>query len=168
MMRLYLLFSQSKNPLDSLTSGQLDSVTTLAQGMGPAATQAKNVLHILKQTDPVPEIPEFDAEITEARLSAPTHNFIITNYYTFDKAQVKVSPNPASIETTIEYRFASPVSKPVLVICDLTGKKVMETILNQNESTQTISTANLLGGIYYLQLMDGNNLLKSSPLVIIK
>lgn len=169
MMRIYLSLAQNEKPIDSIPEQQMDSIKTLAEGLGPAASQAKNVLHRLNQTDPIPEIPDYYRGISAARLSEPEkRHFIITNYFTFDEAQLAISPNPANTEISITYLFSTPATRPMFSICDITGKIMIEEVVNQYNNMQSVSTDNLPPGVYYTQLRDGSALLKSLPLVIIK
>ncbi len=94
--------------------------------------------------------------------------YVITNYYTFtNDAVLTISPNPASSEVNVTYGFTSHASNPTLLVTDITGKILSKCALNQENNKQVIPTYNLQQGIYYLQLMDGSERLKSVPLIVI-
>jgi hypothetical protein len=168
MMRLYFSMIQENDPKYVITSHQLESVNALAQGINPASTQARNVLHLLDQTIPVPEIPDYYRGLVAARLPSPKDRFIVTNYYTFDEVMLAVNPNPAGAKTMVSYQFASSVTKPLMRICDANGRQRSLKSINQYSNSQLLETFSLAPGVYYVQLMDGSSLLKSVPLVIIK
>ena len=56
----------------------------------------------------------------------------------------------------------------MLVVSDITGKQMLSKIIDANENTQAVETNYLMPGVYRVQLRDGESLLKSLPLVIIK
>lgn len=107
--------------------------------------------------------------VTICKWSSTKRKYTITNYFTFnDEAELNISPNPASNQTELTYRFPSPVAKPFLIISDMNGKQILSKSISLNESTLTIQTSDMQQGVYHVQLMDGRSLLKSIPLVIIK
>ena len=138
LMNMYLPLLVNGKKWDALDVAHLDQVKQLAVGIGPAASRAKTVLSILGMGELVPQIPVYN--VHSARLAA-THKrkYTITNYFTFnDEADLMVSPNPASNQTELTYRFPAPAAKPFLIISDMNGKQILSKSISLNESKLTI------------------------------
>jgi hypothetical protein len=75
---------------------------------------------------------------------------------------ISISPNPMSTFTTIS--FKDNANEHSLVLTDMTGKKVLNTVLNQQTSYR-LENRNLSSGLYILQIQ--NNLGQHASLKII-
>jgi hypothetical protein len=80
---------------------------------------------------------------------------------------VKLYPNPAKNEITIEFNYL--IEENILFeLYDVLGNKVMCRQLLRNNNKVNVSTKNLNQGIYFYKIILNNNIIASDKLVIIK
>lgn len=78
------------------------------------------------------------------------------NVYQPEKAEFKMSPNPANAHTTMSFFASESVKKMEVAVYDITGKLVISTPVIKDHSgsvsTFTINTNQLTSGVYFVQL----------------
>jgi len=81
------------------------------------------------------------------------------------KQDFKIYPNPNNGTMQLEYYISEGTSGEFLLY-DMTGRKVMKTILKGGYNQITISNGNLLDGIYLVQLISNNKIIAQNKLII--
>lgn len=85
------------------------------------------------------------------------------NYIRSKEAGISIFPNPAKDVLTLS--FSKAIKSPLVVdILDITGKQVLTTKIQQNESTATINLKSLSNGVYMIQCQ--NNEFKIAEKII--
>lgn len=79
----------------------------------------------------------------------------------------KLYPNPNNGSFTIEYS-AFENESAVINIYDVTGKKIVEHLVNSKNKSLTINENNFDAGVYYYQIIVNDKTIKADKLVIIK
>jgi hypothetical protein len=84
-----------------------------------------------------------------------------------EKKQIKLYPNPAKEQITIE--FNSRIKKNTFFeLYDVLGNKVMSRQLPSNNNKTNVSTKNLTDGIYSYKIVVNNKVISTDKLIIIK
>jgi len=78
-----------------------------------------------------------------------------------------IYPNPNNGTMTLDYIIPESENGEFAVY-DLSGKKIISHQLQGGNNTTTISTTELLNGVYFYQITSGNKLISKNKLVIIK
>jgi hypothetical protein len=73
-------------------------------------------------------------------------------------------PNPFSDETTIAYDMKTSFEGAMMVVSDITGRQIEKVYLSQSKGTIVIN--NLTAGIYFVNIINGNQI--SVPVKIVK
>jgi hypothetical protein len=82
------------------------------------------------------------------------------------KHLIKVFPNPASEFFIIEYDLSKQGGNPYINIVDITGKPIMEVQLANHHSQKVISSKGFANGVYLIQLINMNEVLDISKIII--
>ena len=80
---------------------------------------------------------------------------------------VKVAPNPANTYIEFEYTILIPSESSVLRILDVQGKPIKSWNLGTNQrGLKILDTRELINGVYFYELFQGNEKLKSGKFII--
>jgi len=79
--------------------------------------------------------------------------------------RISIYPNPADDELTIQLPTAAPQRLPLQMV-DQVGRVVNEHFISEGERSKTISTRDLAGGIYLLQLGSGNTSTRKKIMIV--
>lgn len=85
-----------------------------------------------------------------------------------EKAFLKAFPNPANEVINLAFNTQKDFSEKRIIIHDLTGRKVMDNVLNESEGIFTISTNELNNGVYICSLIVDGKSITNEKLVISK
>jgi hypothetical protein len=101
----------------------------------------------------------------------PPSNRHITTKDSIIKNNILIYPNPADLNTTVEFSLPENTTSALLTIHDINGNIIMHhTVLNNSTDLQkiTINTSNLNSGFYIIKLWNDKTGCSITPLTIIK
>lgn len=81
---------------------------------------------------------------------------------------LKIIPNPSSESTSIFYKLPTNALTGKILITDIAGKTIQYYDVIASLNQIYFNTSNLNGGIYFVNLICNNNLVKSEKLVVLK
>jgi hypothetical protein len=135
----------------ALTQEQYEALYEIAQQNpltgGPAVYTARVMLGL-----------DFYDEVSEERLALSNEGSAVKYLHVY--------PNPANNEVTVDYSIEG--DKGFVYLIDVTGREIMKQPLFEGTSSITISTTAVSSGIYYLRLMEGDQVVGNEKLVILK
>jgi hypothetical protein len=106
---------------------------------------------------PIPIRVQFNCDAQEDEVQVLNKGIFDTKWLE-DKLWMEVYPNPSVEEMNIHY-YLPETGKATIIITDLSGKKIMETLLNREKGMHSILWEPTLGiseGIYLVSLTFGN------------
>jgi Secretion system C-terminal sorting domain/Fibronectin type III domain len=125
-------------------------------------TQGTGAIVVFVQQDTLTSKAIYQAEI----VLNPPHPDLVTGLGDLLRSdQVTIYPNPADHELTIQLPVTTP-TRVQLQMIDQVGRVVNEHFIAEGERSKTISTRDLAGGIYLLQLGSGNTSTRKKILVV--
>ncbi|MDD3877817.1 MAG: PKD domain-containing protein [Bacteroidales bacterium] len=153
---------------DSLTVFDMDStqeafVRALAEDntCSPASVNAQAILRLLYEE----EFPECPAAFQERKASVlwPASKQKAETCYLGQNI-----PNPFSNTTLIPYYLPENTSHAAICVYDISGKKIYETVLQNDKGTISLTLDNFKAGIYLYSLIIDNKPIQTKRMVIIK
>ncbi|MBZ0246764.1 MAG: T9SS type A sorting domain-containing protein [Cyclobacteriaceae bacterium] len=144
-----MLPDASGTPLTAITNGAVQSVTVSTELTNIADPNEIAVVAFVQQMNG-------QKEVLQARLldGIPAPPIITGLEYKQYGDLIRFYPNPADEEVTILLPTTTRLDVPVR-LADPMGKIVYDNTIPAGESTKTINTRNLTGGIYLLQIENG-------------
>lgn len=92
---------------------------------------------------------------------------ITTGLLEIEKAVFKVYTNPANTYIEFEYKVLMPAKETVLRIIDVQGKPIQTWNLGINqEGIRVLDTRKMLNGVYFYDLLQGGEKIKSGKFII--
>ena len=88
------------------------------------------------------------------------------SYYVPSFSLSEAYPNPADLETKLNYSIAREITDAKIIIRSLLGLNVSETLIEQSTGTITIQTNELPSGIYFYSLLLNGDIVITRKLVI--
>jgi hypothetical protein len=83
-----------------------------------------------------------------------------------DYSYIKVFPNPNNGNFTLYYQLTA--AKSILQIVDMTGRIVYNQNLNGFEGTEYINVSDISNGIYFWEVVSGNNIVLKGKIAVEK
>jgi hypothetical protein len=127
---------------------------------GYYVVQARNIINIITNQI-VNYNDDCEAEANAQRKAKANSNGIAK------QLSFAILPNPNNGEMTLVYDLGS-YAKASFELLDVTGKVINKRIINNTVGTLAINEQNLLNGIYFYRILDGESILKTDKIVIIK
>ena len=159
---LEALHNDGRN-IAQLGSSEIATLTQISnkEPGGQAAARAENILC-------------FFYDLCKKGMGSPKSNSVKTNKpKPTDKelyeglSTVKVAPNPANTYIEFEYAILIPSEKSVLRILDVQGKPIKSWNLDTDQrGLKILDTRELINGVYFYELFQGNEKLKSGKFII--
>lgn len=76
-------------------------------------------------------------------------------------------PNPTRSDFSLNYKLNS-AAKSELVIYDITGKAIMNTLLSKSEGVVTLNTSSLPAGVYLYSLLVNKQAVQTKRLLVVE
>lgn len=77
-------------------------------------------------------------------------------------------PNPFNGTSTVNYKLPAGTTNASLMVCDLSGKKVLSYPIDANSSSVTLNSEKLSSGIYLYSIVANNQILETKRMVVEK
>ncbi len=106
----------------------------------------------------------YQAEISQ-RLNYPKFDVVTGLDQILDSEKIGIFPNPADNEVTVELPAAAPGPIAIQMV-DQVGRPVYAGVFEQGTKSKTISTKEMAGGIYLLQLGSGKVSTRTKVMVV--
>lgn len=84
------------------------------------------------------------------------------------ESQVQISPNPLNRQGTIQYTLPAGSQNGKLIIYNMVGEVMSETLLSKNEGSTVMDATALANGVYFYALVVNDQVLSTKKLVVSK
>lgn len=157
--------------ISHLDSAQVEALDEIAQKeIGVGARQAKAILHFFYGYDYKTELQipggGLSGKRDEQGTNVPEPKKIQAN--TGEVSYLKVFPNPAAQQVTFEYKLPCITGDGMLIVADLNGRALINTLVKTDEKQKTCNTQNWTNGVYIYKMSCNGKLVGNGKLVIAK
>ncbi len=84
------------------------------------------------------------------------------------ESKVQISPNPLNRQGTIQYTLPAGSQNAKVIIYNMVGEVMSETVLSKNEGRTTIDASALANGVYFYALVVNEQVMSTKKLVVSK